>query len=62
VRERVNGVATRADLVVALKEGRLAFELGEGVADCPYRAGDPLRAAWLRGWAAARDQQAEEKD
>ncbi|GAA0467936.1 Rmf/CrpP fold protein [Streptomyces stramineus] len=48
----------RADLVVALKEGRLAFELGEGVADCPYPAGDPRRAAWLRGFAAARDRRA----
>ncbi|ARZ67283.1 hypothetical protein M1P56_24770 [Streptomyces sp. HU2014] len=49
-------MATRADLVVALKEGRLAFELGERLEDCPYGAGDPLRAAWLRGFAAAREE------
>ncbi|MBP2405681.1 hypothetical protein SNS2_5725 [Streptomyces netropsis] len=46
----------KAELVVALKEGRLAFELGEQVADCPYPPGDQRRAAWLRGWAAARDE------
>ncbi|MEV6778758.1 Rmf/CrpP fold protein [Streptomyces syringium] len=46
----------KAELVVALKEGRLAYELGEQVADCPYPPGDPRRAAWLRGWAAARDE------
>lgn len=43
--------------MVALREGRLAHTLGEQVADCPYSAGDPLRAAWLRGYAAAREEQ-----
>ncbi|MEU5427293.1 Rmf/CrpP family protein [Streptomyces olivoreticuli] len=51
-------MATRAELVVAPKEGRLAFELGEGTGDCPYSPGDPLRAAWLRGFAAAREERA----
>ncbi|MEU5420186.1 Rmf/CrpP fold protein [Streptomyces sp. NPDC001407] len=55
-------MATRADLVVALKEGRLAFELGEGTGDCPYGPGDPLRAAWLRGFAAAREERAAEEE
>ncbi|MEV0277423.1 Rmf/CrpP family protein [Streptomyces sp. NPDC050610] len=49
-------MAARGELVAALKEGRLAHELGEGSADCPYPAGHPLRAPWLRGFAAARSQ------
>ncbi|MFH8982124.1 Rmf/CrpP fold protein [Streptomyces varsoviensis] len=49
-------MAARGEMVAALKEGRLAHELGESSADCPYPAGDPLRAAWLRGFAAARSE------
>ncbi len=51
--------AARGEMVAALKEGRLAHELGESSADCPYPAGDPLRAAWLRGFAAARSEGSE---
>jgi ribosome modulation factor len=48
--------ASKGELVAALKEGMFAYELGEHSGDCPYRPADPLRAAWLRGYKAARSK------
>lgn len=51
-------MAAQGELVAALKAGREAYEFGAVAADCPYPAGDPRHAAWLRGLAAAREQAA----
>jgi len=50
----------QGELVAALKAGREAFAFGAVAADCPYPAGDPRHAAWLRGLAAARERTAED--
>ncbi|QMU70772.1 Rmf/CrpP family protein [Streptacidiphilus sp. P02-A3a] len=54
----MSAVVVRGELVAALKAGREAHEFGAVAADCPYPAGDPRHAAWLRGLAAAREQAA----
>ena len=54
--EGVSGVVAQGELVAALKAGREAYAFGAVAADCPYPAGDPRHAAWLRGLAAAREQ------
>ena len=56
----VSSVVAQGELVAALKSGRQAYEFGAAAADCPYPAGDPRHAAWLRGLAAAREQAAAE--
>ncbi len=49
-------MVAQGELVAALKSGREAYGFGAVAADCPYPAGDPRHAAWLRGLAAAREQ------
>ena len=51
-------MVAQGELVAALKAGREAYGFGAGAAECPYPAGDPRHAAWLRGLAAARERAA----
>lgn len=36
------------------EEGRIAFEQGKGIHDCPYRH-RPFREAWIAGWQDAEE-------
>ena len=47
-------MAARADLAQALADGQAAAKAGKPPTACPHPAGNLLRSAWIRGYAAAR--------
>ncbi|WP_189382461.1 Rmf/CrpP fold protein [Streptosporangium nondiastaticum] len=47
-------MGARVDIVQAMQDGRRAGAAGDRPTACPYPAGNLLRSAWLRGYAAAR--------